>query len=418
MSRVIERTTCRACGGNWAEVWDVGKYELNDFPENMLKQKHPAAPLVLCRCHPCGLVQLKHTVPPEWMFQEEYWYRSGTNQAMRQHLKDVVEYARELVPVGPDDTVVDIGANDGTLLSYYEGEKTPWRVAYEPAQNLHEQLSKHCNALLRCFFPDPSYKELVKTAIQAKHITSVAMFYDLDDPEAFVAEVKRLLHPEGIWVNQLAYLPSMLRNNAWDSICHEHLCYYGIGTLMPLLLKHDLQVIDAQEVAVNEGSIRLTITHRDSKVPITWDALKRVRDLSVAEEALRLRDTNEPYFALRARAEEQRREIRKFFLGTVLGGHTVDVLGASTKGNTYLQYCGIDTRMVRQAIERAPEKIGRHTVTGIPIVSEAEARARPAKYILCLIWAFRDAVVERERGKWPAGTKLVFALPKLEMVEL
>lgn len=412
MDSVKERSTCRACGGSWAEVWDLGgPMHLNDFPKDEIRR--PAVPLVLCRCHPCGLLQLKHTTPPEWMFRDHYWYRSGLNEAMRRHLHGVVDHARSLVPVGPDDTVIDIGANDGTLLSFYPTKRGPFRVGIEPAQNMAAELGENCDAYVPGFFPTGESFHW-----QAKIITSCAMFYDLEEPGEFVAEVKRLLHPEGIWVNQLAYLPAMLRNAAWDSVCHEHLAYYCLSTLLPLLQQHGLQAIDVEEVPVNEGSIRVTITHRDSRVPVTADAFERIRNMVAVEQLAGLTCTNEPYFALRNRAQAMRDEVRKFLLMTTIARKKVDLLGASTKGNTYLQFCGIDSRMVRRVIDRSLEKVGRHTVTAIPIVSEEEGRQDPAPYVLCLIWAFRDAILERERGKWPAGTKFVFPMPRLEVVDL
>lgn len=426
MNGVIERSTCRACGGSWAELWNLGTLRLNDFPRSMdARERHPAVPLQLCRCHPCGLIQLRHTTPPEWMFREHYWYRSGINQAMVKHLQDVVDKARELVPVGAGDVVMDIGANDGTLLSNFgwdRGKGTPFRIGFEPAPNLQSKLRRHAELPVCDFFPQPQFQHLksfyTKPESKPKIITSVAMFYDLEDPNAFVSEIARLLHPEGIWVNQLAYLPAMLRNGAWDGICHEHLCYYSLRTLQPLYLAHGLQVLDVEEVPVNEGSIRVYATHRDGKVPIGWDAVKRVRAMAAAEEALHLHDTNEPYFDLQVRAEKLKHSVRNFMLGTVLKGEKVDILGASTKGNTFLQYVGLGPQLIRRAIDRSDEKSGRFTVNGVPIVSEEEGRKDPAPWLLCLIWAFKDSIIERERGKWPAGTKLVFAMPELEVVTL
>jgi hypothetical protein len=242
------------------------------------------------------------------------------------------------------------------------------------------------------------------------------MFYDLEDPSAFCREVQYLLHPKGVWVNQLSYLPLMLERKAWDGICHEHLTYWTYCSLSPLLAQAGLQVIKAELLPdVNEGSIRFYITHRNSRIPVQREDLGFLQELGAEEEGLGT--TNEPYLRLEGEAKAVARQLRSTVVGAACADERVDILGASTKGNTLLQYCQLRLG-IRQAIERSPEKVGRYTVNGIPIVSEAHGRAEPAKWLLVLPWHFRDSLIARERGKWPAGTKLLFPLPEVESYEL
>lgn len=411
MEEVEVRTTCRACSGPIIGVFDLGEHWPSEFPAKPDLHARPKVPLNLVRCHTCGLIQLEHTVPAAWMFKEHYWYHSSTNEAMVAALDDVLQEALALAPLNSESQVIDIGANDGTLLSLYKkhlGSATPWRIAYEPAENLQEELKAHTECRIPTFFPSGGGYYL-GPSIRARIITSIACFYSNPDPGAFVAEVKRLLHPEGVWVNQLAYLPKILANSAFDGICHEHLTYWGLSPMIRLLFKYGLEIFDAEEVAVNEGSIRLMISHLGSR-----EVSPRVDKLLAAEEKLGLRDTNEPYLQLRDNAVQ----ILAGIWRAINDSSSCELLGASTKANTLLQWCNLGPKQIRRAIDRSPEKSGRFTVTGIPIVSEEEGRASPPDLLLVGPWSFRDQLLERERGHWPKGTRVLFPMPRMEMVIL
>lgn len=405
------------------DIWELGAQRINSFPASAAEcERVPRVPLTLARCHPCGLVQLRHSTNPDLLFgvkeDRPYWYSSGLQPAMVRVLQEVVAEALALVPLKPGDTVVDVGANDGTLLSFMpDGVRS---VAFEPALNMKEKLEKNCDVHVQSFFP--TVRDVADLFLQegsVKILTSVAMFYDLEDPLAFCEEVKRLLHPGGVWVNQLAYLPSMLQNSAFDGICHEHLTYWSLRSLSALLAKADLQIIKVQLLPrVNEGSARFFITHRKSKVAVQFADLKEIQQLGMEEERQKLGETNEPYLKLKAEAEECARVLRLTCFGAAIKGEKVDLLGASTKGNVLLQYAKLGPDMVRRAIERSEEKVGRFTVNGIGIVGEEEGRQDAAQHLLVLPWAFREALLERERGKWKAGTRMIFPMPKVESVEL
>jgi SAM-dependent methyltransferase len=412
VERVKQHTSCRACGGPIIGVFDLGSHWPSEFPAERGVHARPRVPLNLIRCHSCGLIQLEHTVPPEWMFKEHYWYRSGINEAMVAALDDVCWAAIAAAPLSPRAAVLDIGANDGTLLSLYKkrlGMGTPLRAAYEPAPNMQSELQQHADVIVADFFPD-STKFL---PAQFSVITSIACFYSNPDPAAFAGEVKRLLAPEGVWINQLAYLPKIISNSAFDGIAHEHVTYWSLAAMQHLLRRHALEVYDCEEVAVNEGSVRLFICHEGSR-----EVSPRVEALLLAEEALHLRDTNEPYLKLRASAELIREGIASHIFETQAAGGEVDLLGASTKANTLLQWGGLYSPTIRRAIDRSPEKWGRFTVTGIPIVSEEEGRRDPAALLIVGPWAFRDQLLARERGRWPAGTRVLFPMPHMEVHEL
>jgi len=410
----VERKDCRACGGDTIKVFELGPQHVNAFPE-AYENLGPRVPMALMRCHACGLVQLTHTTPREWLY-DHYWYRSGVNESMRKALADVVAKATAMVPVGPEDVVVDIGANDGTLLNFYRAdEQTPTRVAYEPAPNLAEECEKHCEILIKDFFPSPGYEPDAGFP-RVKIITSIAMFYDLEDPGAFVAQIKRILHPEGIWVCQQAYLPLMLDNCAFDNICHEHLTYFGLLPFIQLIAKHGLQVIDVEVNEVNGGSFRTYVTHKDSKVPTDWVATRRVMDLCAREEQRHLRDTNEPYLHFKDEAISVALILQIEASKARQAGQKMDLYGASTKGNSLLQFVGLGPMQIGRAVERSAEKVGRYTVTGIPIVGEETWREDAADLTLMAIWQFKDAVIKRERAYLEAGGTFLVPMPKPHLV--
>lgn len=351
---------------------------------------HMNAPLDLVQCSTCGLVQLTETVPREALYGGEYWYRSGLNEAMRIELANVAQSAISMAQPKPGDLIVDVGANDGTLLSMFAGGVAT-TVAFEPSAF---NLSHVADTRLRWFPEEAAGLPDASVAILA----SIAMFYDVDDPNLFCAEVARVLRYGGVWIVQFQDLRQVAHANAFDDICHEHLCYYSLGTFQQLVARHGLQVVSAEVRDINGGSLRCYVQHRGQYVD---RSVARLLNLEVELDA-----------HLEAFASRVPRLIRDIRRTVERAGEPIDVYGASTKGNTLLAACGLDARTLRQAIERSGAKVGRHYgATGIPIVSEEAGRADPASAWLVPIWQFRDQVVAREQEYLAAGGRLIFPLP-------
>lgn len=424
------RTTCRVCPQEvrLEEVFSLGDICISNFLDPDARDP-PAAPLTLAVCPSCSLVQLTDTVPFDYLFRH-YWYQSGINEAMVAELRDIVLSATSRVAVGPSDHVIDIGANDGTLLDAYKFflvSRHPIRMGYEPARNLFKELQEHCETAYNNPFP-PSDRHTSWSYLQggAKIITAIAMAYDLDDPNAFVHGIKRALSPDGVCVIQFQDLAGMLASNAFDNICHEHLEYYTLHSLQRLLAHNDLVVYDVETRAINGGSLRCYIGH---KKPLpNWaasDAGIAVRSTTHLLAQLNVEDTAgliDPLDVIHAFAKFKRRveEIKKQTLIIVdaareaAGDHPqkCDAYGASTKGNTLLQYFGLDHTRIDRLVERSPAKFGKVTAgTRIPIISEAAWRQDAAAVTLVPIWQFREGIVEREDAYIKAGGTLVFPLP-------
>lgn len=412
--QVLRRTSCRSCNAaQLQDVLEIGELYLSDFPTEPDSREIPKVPLSLVRCSSCTLVQLLHTTPPEWMYRT-YWYRSGINETMVAELKDVVHSACKFVGgVDDNDAVLDIGANDGTLLAMYKTPKykLPRRVAFEPS-DIAEDLRKSHTAddVYETFFPPPAGNVFWRDDDTYKVITSIAMFYDLDDPGSFVRAIKKVLHPDGVWIVQLQDLDQMLRAKAFDNIGHEHLEYYSYTSLRHAIEPHGLRIADIESRSINGGSLRFYITHK--KRAAVQGAADRLKLQAQKESNLEERLAD---FAWHVGAA--RKQILGVVYATLQAGRTVDLYGASTKANTLLQYLHLNPDQIRCAVERSPAKFGRYTVgTHIPIVSEEDWRKNPADLTLVGIWQFREAILEREADYLNKGGAFLFPLPWAEVV--
>jgi NDP-4-keto-2,6-dideoxyhexose 3-C-methyltransferase len=414
MVSTTERVSCRTCGGGFEDILSLGAHYVSDFPAPGEPDGEPA-PLDLVRCLDCSLVQLRHTVSGDRLYRN-YWYRSGTNQTMREALADVSRSAAAKVRLNHGDAVLDIGCNDGTLLASY-GPNTVFKIGFDPAKNLAQFSSRVANRVVTDFFDGNRYgadSELCRH--RPKIITSIAMFYDLEDPHAFVSGIDQILADDGVWVVQMSYLPMMLEQNAFDNICHEHLEYYGLASFDALLRVYDLAVCDVETNDINGGSYRLYVARRSSPLFHDVAAAARVDSMRAREAELRLTEAA-PYLEFARRVRALGDETRAFVQEEVAAGKSVYVYGASTKGNTLLQYYGLDRRWITAAAERNPDKWGRETVgTRIPIVSEADARAARPDYFIVLPWHFLPEFIDREKEHLSSGGRFIVPLPAFRIV--
>jgi SAM-dependent methyltransferase len=414
------RTTCRVCEGSLEPVFSMGEQYVSNFLSPQ-QPDGPKAPLELALCGGCKLLQLRHTVPGEMMYQN-YWYRSGTNKTMRCALADIANTAESLMNLREGQSVLDIGCNDGTLLASYA---TPgiYRIGFDPAENVAVLSRKVADKVVSNFFESETFhREPDLKSRRPKIVTSIAMFYDLEDPNKFVSDIKKVMDPDGLWVVQMSYLPLMLQQNDFGNICHEHLEYYSLRSFGYLLNLHDFALVDVGTNDVNGGSFRAYIRNRDADPSAFGDssyrqlAAGRISALREKETDMEL-DKIKPYREFADRVEQIKREVSTFIRDQVNGNKRVFVYGASTKGNAMLQYFGLDHRLIIAAAERNPDKWGKVTVgTRIPIVSEDEARETKPDYFLVLPWHFLNEFREREKDYLRSGGKFIVPLPHFALI--
>ena len=416
---LVRRRTCRVCGSAMlTPVIDLGEQHLQGSFVKEGKEEPPMRRIrtSLVRCDPmederaCGLLQMEHTVPPEVLYSA-YWYRSGTNQTMRSHLQSIAEEASSLVRRS-DATVLDIGCNDGTLLGFYPPAYSKYGV--DPSDVAGEITSDV--TVVQDVFPSEELRHTMRSR-KCDIVTSIAMFYDLEDPIAFARGIKEILAPEGIWIFEQSYMPAMLKMNAYDTICHEHLEYYSLAVVEYILGQAGLQVVNVVENDINGGSFRCTATHADEFRYKSDEFQRNISTMRQAEFDLAL-DTDKPYRDFQDRIDAHREELNALLTKLKKEGKRIHIYGASTKGNTILQWCGIDRHVIDCAAERNPDKYGAKTLgTDIPIVSEADSRAQKPDYYLVLPWHFRDEFLEREKETLRQGARFIFPLPEVEIIE-
>jgi hypothetical protein len=403
---------CRLSGSsNLISVLSLGHQSLTGvFPRDP-NQEVTKGPLELVWCPDSGLLQMKQSYNLEEMYGMNYGYRSGLNQSMVNHLQNKVRHLQRLRSISSGDLVIDIGSNDATTLKSYSVSGLR-AVGIDPTGEKFREFYNDSISLIPDFFSADAFTAKFPGS-KASIVTSIAMFYDLEDPGKFVADVASVLAKDGIWHFEQSYMPSMLRTNAYDTVCHEHIEYYSLQPVKSLLAKHGLRIIDVQMNSVNGGSFAVTAAHEDSPLPSN----NAVVDWLLEQEDLMGLHTPKPFREFEERVFQHRLNLMNLIRNLVADGKKVLGYGASTKGNVLLQFCGLSTAELPAIAEVNPDKFGSYTPGSlIPIVSEAEAKAMKPDYFLVLPWHFKDNILAREREFLASGGKMIFPMPEIEIV--
>ncbi len=411
--QTITRTTCRVCNSDRLTfLFTLGTQYVNNFIDKDDLHKCPQAPLEMVFCENCTLVQLKHTAPQELLYTGFYWYKSGVTDTMKKHLRDITKKAEEICHLKEGDVALDIGSNDGTMLRTFQvpGLIT---VGVEPANNLAEEGRQGITYHIHDFWNIAKYNEVVGK--KAKVITAIGMFYDMEDPNQFIADAQSALAEDGVFIAQLMCSKNMLNTNDVGNICHEHLEYYSFASLEYLFNRNGLEIFDIEINNVNGQSYRIYAKHKDAALDLTPGAAERVAKVKDDEKELQ---SKEVYLKFFQRLEEQKKKCVDFIKQEVAQGKRVWVYGASTKGNVILQYYGLDNTIIEAASERSPWKWGKYTIGSmIPCVSEEDARKAQPDYFLVLPYTFFNEMYEREKEWREKGGKFIVPLPEFRVVE-
>jgi len=416
--KIIEIKRCRICKNeDLIPIISLGNQNLSGRFPNKNESDPIKTPLDLVKCNDsrnenaCGLLQLKHTSDLNEMYGETYGYRSGLNKSMVDHLTNIAKISEQLVDLDSEDVILDIGSNDATMLKAYTKPGIA-RIGIDPTAEKFRTHYTDNIKLISDFFSADKYRSIHPDK-KAKIITSIAMFYDLEDPTSFAKEIKEILHKEGIWVLEQSYMPKMLEVNAFDTICQEHLEYYSLKQIEWMLSRIGLKVFDLEFNNVNGGSFKIYVCHQENPRNINETKINEIRNY---EKMIGL-DTMRPYQEFKRRVESIKDELGSFIKEEKANGKKIHVCGASTKGNVLLQYLDLDNKIIDAASDVNQDKWGKRTPgTNIPITSEEESRSSNPDYYLVLPWHFKSGIIEREKAFLERGGKLIFPMPQPEII--
>lgn len=405
-----ELSKCRICGNSQlVEVLDLGVQALTGVFPKIVDAPLTHGPLKLLKCdgdNVCGLLQLGHSYDLEEMYGENYGYRSGLNKSMVNHLKSKVSMIKSYGVINDDDIILDIGSNDGTTLGLYDLPNARL-VGIDPTASKFSRYYAENVKVVSDFFSADNFKTVFPNE-KAQVVTSFSMFYDMEDPTGFMQQISDILSPTGVWVCEQSYMPLMLETNSYDTACHEHLEYYALQQVIWMAERTGLEVVDAELNDVNGGSFSFVAQRKGGSLSPS-EELKR---LIAAEEALNLDDLS-VYRNFADKVAEHREKLLAFLNKAKADGKRVAALGASTKGNVLLQYCGITTDLVEAIGEVNPDKFGSFAPgTNIPIVNEEDLLATNPDYLLVLPWHFRAFFEQQPRY---SKLNLIYPLPELDL---
>ena len=401
---------CRSCKNKKLSfAFNLGSQYLTGIFLKSPNQSLTKGKLSLVFCKNCKLLQLENSFNSDEMYGDNYGYMSSLNKSMFNHLKYKVKKLLRKVKLKSNDTVIDIGSNDGTFLSFFSKKMN--LIGVDPTI---KKFSKYYRKDIKKFSSFFSYENLKnKIKAKAKLITSIAMFYDLEDPVKFANDVNKMLDEDGVWHLELSYMPSMLKNTSYDTICHEHLEYYSLTSIKYILDKSNFKIIDIEFNEINGGSFALSLAKKNSnymeeKKIVTWllakEKLLKVNELSTFKEFFK-------------KCKEQKKILRNLLISLKKSGKKVYGYGASTKGNVILQFCNIDNKLVKKIGEVNPYKFNSYTPgTKIKIISEKKLRNLNPDYLLVLPWHFKDFILNKEHVYLNKGIKFIFPLPDIEII--
>lgn len=403
-------TACRSCGAaDLQPVLSLGCTPLANslLTAEDLTQPEPMYPLDVVFCPACSLVQITETVSPDILFSD-YLYFSSFSDTMVQHAQDLAAEVTAARHLGPDSLVIEIASNDGYLLQHYANAGVPV-LGVDPAANVAPAAEARGVPTLVAFFGLDIAQRLVTEGRRADVIHALNVLAHVADLNGVMAGIALLLKPGGVAIIETPYVRSMIERVEFDTIYHEHLCYYSLTALEHLVHRHGLAVIDVSETPVHGGSLRVTIGAGQ-------EPSARVHALLAEEQALGL-DRLAYYTAFGERVAALRAQLLGLLGQLQAEGRRIAVYGASAKGSTLLNYFGIGPETLEYVVDRSTAKQGRYTPgSHLPIYPPARLLEDRPDDVLLLTWNFADEILAQQAAYRELGGRFIIPIPEPHVV--
>jgi len=399
----------------------IGNYYISNFLKDNENSSSEKYSLDLILDEKNNSVRLKEIAPAQSMYGK-YWYRSGTNDSMTNQLKNIVDEIIKNTSFKKDDIWLDIACNDGTLLKFVPKEFI--KLGIDPADNsYYEQSSKVANKVVQDFFSKEAYDKTGFGNKKCKIITIIAMFYDIENPQKIINDLYQILDDDGILILQMSYTPLMIEQLAFDNICHEHIHYYSLTTIKYLFEKNGFKIVNCDLNETNGGSFRIFLQKQKAKensfgnAPFRDVCNLRINSILQLEKEKYNLTNKKIWNDFAKRLNKLKIELTSFIKEEKSKGKKIYGYGASTKGNTLLQFFNLDSSLITAIAERSPYKYGLKTVgTNIPIISEEQMRKENPDYLLILPWHFIDEFKKRENSFLKNGGKFIVPCPQFKII--
>jgi len=401
---------CRSCGSKKiVKAFNIGSQNLTGLFLSNKNEKVDSGSLEMVFCNNCKLLQLKNSFNPSEMYGDNYGYMSSINASMMQHLKEKSEKIKKLIKLEPNDIICDIGSNDGSFLSFFSRKFT--LLGIDPTiKKLSKFYRKDIIKLPNFFSKDLISKKIKK---KIKIVTTISMFYDLENPKHFAKEIYDLLDDNGIWHLEQSYMPMMIKNNSYDTICHEHLEYYSLKSIKYIFDKVGFKIIDVEFNDINGGSFSITVAKRKSQ----YNEVNQLVQWLIKKENLFGYNKISTFKIFYKNIIKHKKLLRNLLLNLKKNKKKVLGYGASTKGNVILQFCKIDSRLLSNICDVNEFKYEKYTPgSKIKIISEERAKKLKPDYFIVFPWHFRNFILNKEKNFIKSGVKFIFPLPEIDIV--